>query len=214
MRSITRPSWQQTPLLCLLVALLLLAGTAVSVKEHDFKKCHQSGFCKRNRAFADDAIAKTSTWTSPYNVIAESLSLKDGQLQATILKTINSEGESARLPITVSFLKSGVARVSVDEEKRQKKEIELRHNSQARKERYNEAEDWVIVGGLNLDKDAHITHQDGSQVSIQYGGDSKHEAVIKFSPFEVEFKRDGVTHVKFNDRGPFSSTPQPIVVVA
>lgn len=173
----------------------------MSVKEHDFKKCHQSGFCKRNRAFADDAISKSSTWTSPYDIIPDSASLKDGQLQATILKKINANGETARFPITVSFLQSGVARISVDEERRQKQDIELRHNSPARKERYNEAQDWAIVGGLELDKNAQIVHQDQSQINVQYGGDSKLEAIIKLSPFEVEFKRDGATHIKFNDRG-------------
>ncbi|OAQ65065.1 alpha glucosidase II [Pochonia chlamydosporia 170] len=190
-------------LLCLLAALACLLNPAFSVKEHDFKKCDQSGFCKRNRAFADDAAAHRTTWSSPYDVIPESASLKDGQWQAVILKTINN-GERARFPITVSLLKSGVARISIDEEKRQKKEIELRHNSKARKERYSEAEDWVIVGGLELDKQAQVAFQDKSQVNIKYGGDQDLEVVIKFSPFEVDFKRGGESHVRFNDRGLFN----------
>lgn len=120
-----------------------------------------------------------------------------------ILKTTNN-GERVRLPITLSLLKSGVARISIDEEKRQKKDIELRHNSQARKERYNESEDWVIVGGLDLDKQAQVVFQDKSQVNIKYGGDQKLEVVVKFSPLEVDFRRDDETHIKFNDRGLFN----------
>ncbi|KAG8422765.1 glucosidase II [Metarhizium acridum] len=172
-------------ILCLLAALSCLLQPSASVKEHDFKKCDQSGFCKRNRAYADNVNAHSSTWSSPYEVLPESAKFKDGQWQAVILKTINN-GEKAALPITVSLLKSGVARISIDEEKRQKKEIELRHNSKARKERYNEAEDWVIVGGLELDKQAQVAFQDKSQVKIKYGGDGKLEVVIKFSPFEIE----------------------------
>ncbi|KAK2608392.1 glucosidase II [Conoideocrella luteorostrata] len=172
----------------------------VSVKEHDFKKCDQSGFCKRNRAFADNASAQSSTWSSPYDIIPESASFKDGQWQAVIAKTIN-DGERVRFPITVSLLKSGVARISVDEERRQKKDIELRHNSKARKERYNEAENWVIVGGLDLDKKAQVVFQDKSQANIKYGGDDKLEVIIKYSPFEVDFRRDEESHIKFNDRG-------------
>lgn len=121
-----------------------------------------------------------------------------------ILKVINDNGDTVRLPVTISLLKSGVARVTIDEEKRQKKEIELRNNSPVRKERYNEAEKWVIVGGLDLDKEAQVVHQDDSQINIKYGGDANLEAVIKFSPFEMDFRRGGASHIRFNDRGLFN----------
>ncbi len=174
--------------------------STVAVKEHDFKKCHQSGFCTRNRAFADHALA-SSSWQSPYNIAPESASFQDGQYQAVILKTINENGETVRLPITVSFLESGTARVTVDEEKRQKGEIELRHDSKARKERYNEAEQWVIVGGTALDKEAKVDYEDKTQVTVKYGPSSKFEAIIKLSPFSIDFKRDGNSQIKFNDQG-------------
>lgn len=103
--------------------------------------------------------------------------------------------------MTVSFLKSGVARVTIDEEKRQKGEITLRNNSPVRKERYNEAESWVIVGGLDLDPSAQVAFQDKTQVNIKYGPDAKLEAVLKFAPFVMEFRREGKTHIKFNNRG-------------
>ncbi|KAG6015238.1 hypothetical protein E4U54_003917 [Claviceps lovelessii] len=200
MRSSVVPPSRWAALLCFLVVLLCIFQSAASVKEHDFKKCDQSGFCKRNRAFADNASAQSSTWSSPYTILPESVKFKEGQWHAIIVKTIDN-GERVRFPITVSLLKSGVARVSIDEEKRQKKDIELRHDSIARKERYNEAENWVIVGGLDLDTQAQVVFQDTNRVNIQYGGDSKLEAVIKFSPFEMDFKRDGESHIKFNDRG-------------
>ncbi|KAF5123365.1 Glucosidase 2 subunit alpha [Metarhizium anisopliae] len=203
MRSTLGVPTRWAAILCLLAALFCLIQPSASVKEHDFKKCDQSGFCKRNRAYADNANTHSSTWSSPYEVLPETAKFKDGQWQAVILKTIDN-GEKAALPITVSLLKSGVARISIDEEKRQKKEIELRHNSKARKERYNEAEDWVIVGGLELDKQAQVAFQDKSQANIKYGGDDKFEVVIKFSPFEVDFKRDDESHIKFNDRGLFN----------
>ncbi|KAK3945149.1 2 subunit alpha glucosidase [Diplogelasinospora grovesii] len=193
-------SGRWTAVLGLLTAFSALIAPAVSVKEHDFKKCHQSGFCKRNRAFADQALA-TSSWQTPYHILPESRSFQDGQFQAVILKTINDQGETVRLPITVSFLKSGTARVTVDEEKRQKGEIELRHDSKARKERYNEAEQWVVVGGLDLDKEAKLAFEDKTQATVKYGPSSNFEAIIKFAPFGIEFKRDGATQIKLNDRG-------------
>ncbi|KAK7959157.1 glucosidase ii alpha subunit [Apiospora aurea] len=141
----------------------------------------------------------------PYKILsaegAAAASLKDGQFEATILKTVDEQGSTVNLPLTVSFLKSGTARVTVDEEKRKSQSIELRHDSKARKERYNEAEKWAIVGGLTPDADAKITHEDKAGVTVQYGPEGAFEAVIKFEPFAIDFKRDGTTQVQFNDRG-------------
>ncbi|OAR05923.1 hypothetical protein LLEC1_05391 [Akanthomyces lecanii] len=179
----------------------LLTGDAASVKEHDFKKCDQSGFCKRNRAYADKATAESSRWQSPYNIQAASVTFKDGQLHAVIQKTTNDKGDTVNLPITVSFLKSGNARVTVDEERRQKQDIELRHDSRIRKERYNEADKWVLVGGLDIDKNAKVSHQDDTQTHVQYGKEGNLEVAVKYSPLEIDFRRDGASHIRFNDRG-------------
>lgn len=103
--------------------------------------------------------------------------------------------------MTVSFLRSGTARVTVDEEKRQKGDIVLRHDSNARKERYNEAGDWALVGGLELDAGAALDeHQQDDHTTIRYGPGQKLQAVIRHKPFSLDFKRDGHTEVKFNDR--------------
>jgi alpha 1,3-glucosidase len=120
----------------------------VSVKHENFKTCDQSGFCKRNRAYADSAHS-TSNFQSPYQLDATSIKFDHGVLTGTVLKTL-ADSEQVRLPLTVAFFESGVARVTVDEEKRQKGEIELRHGSKARKERFNEAEKWAVVGGTKL----------------------------------------------------------------
>jgi alpha 1,3-glucosidase len=172
----------------------------VSVKHENFKTCDQSGFCKRNRAYADQAIGAGSSWEAPYRINPESLSWKNGQFQGTVLKTTNTNGETVRLPITISFLESGSARVTIDEQKRQKGEIELRHNSAARKERFNEAEAWAIVGGLELSKTATESRED-KKSTVTYGPDGKFEAVVTFAPFSIDFKRDSVTEIKLNDRG-------------
>ncbi|KAH8591036.1 putative glucosidase 2 subunit alpha [Bisporella sp. PMI_857] len=196
MRSLMLPSqWAA----CFLAFSSLLTPIT-SVKHENFKTCDQSGFCKRNRAYADKAVAAGSSWEIPYQISKESLSWKNGQLQGTILKTINAKGESVRLPITISFLESGSARVVIDEEKRQKGEIELRHNSKAKKERYNEVESWVIVGGLTLSTTA-TEERDDKKSTVKYGKDGQFEAIITFAPFAIDFKRDAVTEIKLNDRG-------------
>lgn len=171
------------------------------VKHENFKKCSQSGFCKRNRAFADDVSAKGSSWSSPYELDRSTIQFENGQLQGTILKSI-SPSEKVKLPLVISFLESGVARVTVDEEKRITGDIEVRHGSPARKQRYNDAQSWVLVGGLDTSRSATLSADTKNEIStVSYGPDNTYQAVIRHSPFSVDFQRDGQTHVQFNHKG-------------
>lgn len=171
------------------------------VKHENFKMCSQSGFCSRNRAYADSVSSQGSSWSAPYHLKSSSIKFANGQLLGTIVKTTENN-EKVYLPLTVSFLESGVARVTLDEEKRIKGDIELRHGSKIRKERYNEAAKWAIVGGLGLSSSAEIVERTEAGVTkVLYGPDKKFQAVIKHSPFEVHFQRDGETHIQLNDKG-------------
>jgi alpha 1,3-glucosidase len=173
----------------------------VAVKHENFKKCDQSGFCKRNRQFADDATASPS-WTSPYALDPASITFKDGVLSGVVLKTLKDGEDKVKLPLKVTFLESGVARVTLDEEKRQKGDIVLRHDSKARKERYNEAGNWALVGGLDVSKGAALSEKvDDGFTKVFYGDGGKHQAIIRHAPFEIDFQREGETQVKFNQRG-------------
>lgn len=180
---------------------LTLDPETVAVKHDNFKTCDQSGFCKRNRDYADQATQLSSSWRAPYNLDPQTLKLSNGQLTGAILKDLPN-GEQVRLPLTVTFLDSGVARVTLDEEKRQKGDITLRHDSKARKQRYNEAEKWVLVGGLDVNKGAALDAEtEAGTTRVHYGPSGTFEAIFTHSPFSVDFRRDGATQVKFNDRG-------------
>lgn len=116
------------------------------------------------------------------------------------MKTL-STGDKIKLPLTITFLDSGSARIQIDEEKRQKGDITLRHDSKARKERYNEAGSWALTGaGLqpqklgNLDKGDKFT-------TVWWGPSNEFTATITYGPFAVEFFRDGKKQVSLNDRG-------------
>ncbi|PGH27144.1 hypothetical protein AJ80_01100 [Polytolypa hystricis UAMH7299] len=187
--------------LALLTILSCLVVPGVMVKHENFKTCSQSGFCKRSRAYADSVTSQGSAAASPYRLQSETIKFVDGQLQGTIVKSIDAN-EEVRLPLTVSFLESGVVRVLVDEEKRIKGDIELRHESKARKERYNEVSKWVLVGGLERSSSAAVNADAEAGITkISYGPGGSFEAVIRHSPFEVHFQRDGETHVQLNDQG-------------
>ncbi len=119
-----------------------------------------------------------------------------------MLKTLKAGQASVVLPLTVTFLESGVARVTLDEEKRRKGDIELRHGSKARKERYNEAEKWALVGGLKAADGAALSDTaEQGYTKVFYGEGGKHQAIIRHQPFAIEFQHHGETQIKFNERG-------------
>lgn len=171
-----------------------------AVKRENFKTCEQSGFCKRNRAFADAASSNVHG-TSAFRLDSSSIEHANGQIRATILKTVTGS-ETVRLPFNVTFYKSAVARFTIDEEKRRNGEIELRHGSKARKERYNEADSWALVGEPDIDKSTTLTEQTQAGITtISYGDSSRNAVNIRHDPFGIEFVRDGDTQVVFNRQG-------------
>ncbi|KAJ5803861.1 CAZyme family GH31 [Penicillium psychrosexuale] len=198
-RSLPAPRWAM--LLSLVILLVCIVVPGFAVKHKDFKTCDQSGFCKRNRAYADNASSQGTSWSSPYELDPATIHFNDGMLTGVILKTTTAN-EKVRLPLTVSFLESGAARIVVDEEKRMKGDIEMRHGSQANKKRYDEAEKWAIVGGLEVSKSATLNAQSETGfTNVLYGPDDKFQAIVRHAPFGVEFQRDGQTHVQLNHQG-------------
>ncbi|KAI5799275.1 glycosyl hydrolases family 31-domain-containing protein [Peziza echinospora] len=182
-----------------LVALTSSTGVE-AVKHENFKTCNQSGFCRRNRAYADNAAA-TASWSSPYELDSATVSIEGGVLKGTVWKTLEDGAEKVELPLLFSLYTNGVARLQIDEAKRLKGDIELRRESIARKERYNEAEKWALAGGLQLNEAATIEKLDGGAATkVKYGAVSPFEAVITHKPFEVKFMRDGEVHVVLNER--------------
>lgn len=78
----------------------------------------------------------------------------------------------------------------------------MRHDSKARKERYNEAGKWALVGGLEPAKGAAVSETaDAGYTKIVYGKGGDHQAIIRHAPFSIDFQRNGETQVKFNERG-------------
>ena len=170
------------------------------VKHDNFKTCEQSGFCKRNRAYADNVATLGNTWASPYTLDPNSVRIGHGYVTGTVLKSLKSGGQAVQLPVKVAFLESGVARVTIDELKRQQKDIELRHGSQARKERYNEAAAWALVTYGEPDN-SFSSESRQEETIVRYGPKQRYRAVIRHNPFSIDFFRDDELHIKLNGKG-------------
>ncbi|KAJ5665250.1 Glucosidase 2 subunit alpha [Penicillium maclennaniae] len=197
----SHPASRWTLMLSVVVLIACIVVPGLTVKHENFKTCEQSGFCKRNRALADNASAQGASWSSPYELDPATIHFKDGQLTGMLIKT-TANNEKVHLPLTVSFLESGAARVLVDEEKRMKGDIEVRHGSKVNKKRYDEAEKWVVVSGLETSKSATLNAQtETGFTNVLYGPNDKFQAIIRHAPFEVDFQRDGETHVQVNHQG-------------
>lgn len=179
---------------------MLIVLPSVSVKHENFKTCAQSGFCKRNRAYADRAASSGSSWTSPYTLQERSIKISRGHVTGTILKHLGEASQAVELPLDIHFQEHGVARVTIDETKRQKGDIELRHNSPARKERYNEVASWALIGQPKSDVQAK-GETTTKETVVTYGPQSSYKAIIRHEPFSIDFARDDKTHVKLNSNG-------------
>lgn len=89
----------------------------------------------------------------------------------------------------------------IDEEKRQKGDIEMRHGSQARKERYDGVADWALVGEPKLDWEMRVESTTMTETILLYGPRSSYKAVIKHNPLVIEFIRDEQVQVRLNGNG-------------
>ena len=178
----------------------LLKVNTVSVKHENFKTCDQSGFCKRNRAFADHVTASGSSWTSPYTVLPNTVKINNGYVTGTILKSLGDGQPSIHLPLTIHFQEPGVARITIDEAQRRTGDIELRHGSQARKERYNEVDKWVLVEQSKSDPGMK-GESTQKETIVSYGPENGYKAIIRHSPLAVDFVRDDQVQIRLNGNG-------------
>jgi mannosyl-oligosaccharide alpha-1,3-glucosidase len=122
-------------------------------------------------------------------------------LTGTILKSIKAGVEKVELPLTIQFLKSGVARVTVDEKRRQLKDIELPEGrSHVRQERYNDVANTVLIGGKELDMAVNKLVSRDNITRIRYGSRVDQEIIIHSYPFKIEFLREDKVQMVLNER--------------
>lgn len=147
-----------------------------------------------------DRITSNPHYASPYS-LSEDIFLRNGILTGTILKSIKKGVENVELPFSIQFLKSGVARVTIDEKRRQAKDIELPEGKDyVRKERYNLVASQVLIGGKQLDMAVNKLVSQNNSTRVRYGSRVDQEIVIHHYPFRIEFLRDNKVQMVLNER--------------
>ncbi|KTW29775.1 hypothetical protein T552_04095 [Pneumocystis carinii B80] len=174
-----------------------------------FKTCEQSSFCRRNRYLADQRIPGDR-----YVFDESKLVLKEGILEATILKILETSKEIIHLPISISFLKTGAVRVKIDELQRRIGNISISDDAKIRKERYNETEKWTIVSNLECDKTVQNYKKKEGITIVNYGPGDVYEMIITHDPFKISFYKEKTLEILLNEYGYLNFEhwrPKPLV---
>lgn len=93
-----------------LLLLVSFSTLSAALKQQDFKTCSQSGFCTRQRAYAD--LLSQTHLPAPYSVIPGSIELSSKQ---SIHALIQSPLHIHPLTLTVEIVHDGIVHVMVDE---------------------------------------------------------------------------------------------------
>jgi alpha 1,3-glucosidase len=165
-----------------LSSLLLVAyGTLVSaMKFEDFKKCDQSAFCRRNRAYADD-----SNFNSPYTLVKDSILLTKDKVHVDIKNTETN----ILLTLDLHVLKDNTARVRINE----KSPI---------KARYDDHVKFTLVGEPELTNALETETSDTGVIIIHM--DTQRKIIISPQPVRIEFLVNNEPAITLNDRGFFN----------
>ncbi|KAF9986257.1 hypothetical protein BGZ65_008301 [Modicella reniformis] len=188
-RGHTRLSSSKKTILRSVLALGLVLGCISAVKREDFKTCAQSGFCTRNRAYADYA-KETSNWASPFQLNPPSLRLQAGVLKGELINT-QEEQPSSRpaLSFELQLIDNDAVRVRINEQ-------DPIHP------RYDGVQDTVIVKPYGLaNESTYQFKQEGGVTLIQYGAQNQNTIKITSAPFKIEFLVNGVSTIVLNEEG-------------
>lgn len=182
----SRPAALASVVAACLVLLAWLPASSLAVKRQDFKTCAQSGFCRRNRARADRAVARGSAWTSPYSVRGQP-TFDRGTLSASLGNALFPD---IGFSLDVAFATDGTARIRVDEKN-------------GLRQRYNEAARWTLISDPVLDADVTVEHGKG-ETRVTYGKAKENVFLLEHLPIKVTFFREGQPHIVLNERGLFN----------
>ncbi|KAI7856514.1 glycosyl hydrolases family 31-domain-containing protein [Circinella umbellata] len=167
-----------------------LTTTTLAMKKDDFKTCAQSGFCRRNRAYADIVTETGDSFQSPYTLITDSVRTEKSHIYADVK---NTESDIL-LTLDVYLLQDNTARVRVNE----KQPIKPRYDGHGKHTLQAEP---VLQEGL--DKNNVETSPEGV-VTITMNDDKTRKIVIHPNPLRLEFLVNDSPVISLNNRGLFN----------
>lgn len=174
-----------------LIVLLVWAIVASAMKKEDFKTCSQSGFCQRNRAYADEVLSHHNDFYSPYTLLQDTIQFNEDDTKGSHIKAdIENTDTKIIFTLDVTLLQDNTARVQVNE----KSPLRPRYADHAR---YTLQQDPTSVNPLKMDKNTKT-----GDVTLTL--DDTRKLVITSQPFKMDFMVNDVPIITLNDRGFFN----------
>ncbi|KAI1320608.1 hypothetical protein EDD11_000130 [Mortierella claussenii] len=184
----------------LALSVVAVLGCVDAVKREDFKTCSQSGFCARNRAYAD-LVKESPQWTSPFQLNPASLRLQKGVLSGELINTQEDQQPSLKpgLAFELHLLENDAVRVRINER-------DPVHP------RYDGVQETVLVKAYGLAKEQQedggartgyrrLEKDNNGVLTIQYGAQDQNTVKVSSAPFKIEFLVNGVSTVVLNEEG-------------
>ncbi|KAJ3012456.1 hypothetical protein HKX48_006277 [Thoreauomyces humboldtii] len=180
-----------TAFILVALAIISLAHPCLAVKQEDFKQCHQSAFCVRQRAYADlvDHNQKhdPSHPKSPYEVIHNTV--KVDPASGVVTASLLDAERNVPFSFSLTVLEKNTARVTIKE-------------SRPLAPRYEMSGDEALAipypAAARLGK---VKHDVGGVTTVAFGENDRNTLVLRSKPFSFQVKVDGVPAVSFNEKG-------------
>lgn len=169
--------------LTLIISLLvLLVAFASAMKREDFKTCAQSGFCRRNRAYADHMV----TSSSPYRLLQDSVQWVENN--SHVRADIKNLDTDVLLVLDLYVLQDNTVRIRINE----KNLIKPRYDDHAK---YTLHQDPPVQANV---KQTSIDDKSGLVTVVL---DDTRTVTLSPDPLRIDFLVDGAPVVSLNDRG-------------
>jgi len=167
------------------VALLssFLFPLVFAVKEHDFKKCNDAGFCRRGRALVNRANEAGSAWRSPYSVDSSSIVASDGVFSAAVKSSLYPD---IKFSLDVRVLEDGVTRIRMDQVGGLRK-------------RYDEAASWALISEPKIGTVEWV--QSKKDIRAVFGEKKQLELRVTYEPLKIALLRNGKEEIVLNGGG-------------
>ncbi|KAK0536391.1 glucosidase II [Tilletia horrida] len=176
-----------------LVLLSVLPQSALAVRQHDFKQCKDSSFCRRLRRLSDyvkeHTLPDKQGFVSPYSLNWFNFNAESATLQLPVFSHLHP---NVKFEMLVYLHADGSARVTMDE----------RYDTYNKLRRYSEASKWAFENPPIPAPQGSVSVTDGAEATfVNFGPNQAYQLEIEREPLRLVFKRSGVTQIVLNERG-------------
>ncbi|KAI9307319.1 glycosyl hydrolases family 31-domain-containing protein [Cunninghamella echinulata] len=170
-----------------------MVAVVSSMKFDDFKTCSQSGFCKRNRAYADEVISQGENYKSPYIILQDSIriqSINDEAKDSLFQADIQNKETNILFTLDMTLLQDNTVRVQINE----KTPLHQRYDDHSQ---YTLHQPPIPVSAKQVNKD-----DNNGLVTISL--DETRKVILSSDPFKIEFLVNDTPIITLNERGFFN----------